>query len=111
MPLISWVMLPALVVVVVVLLLHAVTFTRVDAGALSQLEQNAFEKRVKQADTILFGRFHWALPVGSTDNIDLVHLGKQNTFEFVVYCTIKRTRRPSNVPRLIRMTIEHSGNR
>lgn len=87
-------------------------FTVIDAGSLSQIEQTTFEARVKTADTILFGRFNWAVPISNTDDhLNEIHSFKQNTFEFIVYCTIKRSQKPDNVPRLIGIEIDDVGTR
>jgi hypothetical protein len=59
---------------------------------------------------ILFGRFNWAIPISRNDNFNEVYSFKQNTFEFNVYCTIKKTKKPDNIPRFIRIIIEHNGN-
>ena len=92
------------------LLILIVLVSLVHAGALSQSEQASFEARVKHADTILFGRFNWAIPVSVDGDAQLVHGVRQNAFEFIVYCTIKKIRTPDNVPRVIRVAIEHNGN-
>lgn len=84
-------------------------FTVIDAGTLSQIEQTTFESRVKHAQTILFGRFNWAVPINTNDHLNEIHSFKQNTFEFIVYCTIKKTQKPDNVPRLIGILIDDDG--
>ena len=92
-----------------IILLLIVVFSLVNGGLLLHIEQSRFETRVKQAETILFGRFNWAIPINENDHLNEVHFSKQNTFEFMVYCTIKKTKPPANVPRFIRIIIEHNG--
>ena len=84
-------------------------FTVIDAGTLSQIEQTTFESRVKHAETILFGRFNWAVPINTNDHLIEIHSFKQNTFEFTVYCTIKKSHKPDNVPRSIAILIDDDG--
>ena len=100
-----------LIVVVLSVFLVTVRDSRVDAARLSQLEQSVFESRVRNASTILFGRFNWAMPISPTDNIDLVHSMQQNTFEFTVYCTIKKSQGLDNVSRFLRVMIKKNGKR
>jgi hypothetical protein len=88
-----------------------VVFSLVNGGILLHIEQSIFETRVKQAETILFGRFNWAIPINKNDRLHEVYSPRQNTFEFMVYCTIKKTKPPNNVPRFIRISIEHNGNK
>ena len=93
----------------VIVSLLTLIFPVIDAGTLSQIEQTTFEWRVKHAQTILFGRFNWAVPINKNDRFNEVHSFKQNTFEFTVYCTIKKTKKPDNVPRFIRIVIDDNG--
>ena len=97
-------MLPGCLLIVIVLV------SLVHAGALSPSEHASFEARVKHADTILFGRFNWAIPVSADGDAQLIHDVRQNVFEFVVYCTIKKIRAPDNVLRVIHVAIEHYGD-
>ncbi|CAF3890132.1 unnamed protein product [Rotaria sp. Silwood2] len=80
----------------------------VSAGILLHIEQPTFETRVKHAETILFGRFNWLIPINNNDNLNEVHSSQQNTFEFSVYCTIKKSKAPENVPRFIHVIIKHN---
>lgn len=96
--------------IVIGILLLTVIFSLVNTGILSHIEQPTLETRIKHAETILFGRFNWAIPVNSNDNLNEVYSSQQNTFEFVVYCTIKKSKAPENVPRFLRITITNNGN-
>jgi hypothetical protein len=96
-------------ILIVILLLLSLIFSLVDTAGLLHVEQTRFEARVKHAETILFGRFNWAIPISNNDNFNLVHSTKQNTYEFSVYCTIKKSKTPDNVSRFIRVAIEHNG--
>ncbi|CAF0764236.1 unnamed protein product [Rotaria sp. Silwood1] len=87
--------------------LPTVIFLLVNGGILLHIEQPTFETRVKHAETILFGRFNWLIPINNNDNLNEVHSSQQNTFEFSVYCTIKKSKAPENVPRFIRIIIKH----
>jgi hypothetical protein len=87
-----------------------VIFPLINGGILLHIEQPTFETRVKHAEIILFGRFNWAIPINTNDDLNEVYSFKQNTFEFSVYCTIKKTDKPDNVPRFIRIIIDHNGN-
>ena len=40
----------------------------------SEIEQPNFEIRVKQAETILFGRFNWMVPINNNDHVHQVFL-------------------------------------
>ncbi|CAF1321691.1 unnamed protein product [Adineta ricciae] len=71
-------------------------FSLINVAILLHIEQSTLETRVKHADTILFGRFNWE---------SFVSAEKYNTFEFIVYCTIKKSKPPANVPRSIRVII------
>jgi hypothetical protein len=95
----------------VIILLLIVVFSLVSGGILLHIEQPPFETRVKQSETILFGRFNWAVPINNNDHLNEVYSSEQNTFEFMVYCTIKKSKAPDNVSRFIRITIEHNGNK
>ncbi len=86
-------------------------FPLINSGLLLHIEQPTFETRVKHAEIILFGRFNWAIPINMNDNLQEVYTSKQNTFEFIVYCTIKKTNIPDNVPRVIRMIIDDNGKK
>lgn len=86
-------------------------FPLINCGILLHVEQPTFETRVKHAETILFGRFNWAIPINNNDYLNEVHSSKQNTFEFIVYCTIKKLKMPDNVPRIIRIIIDNNGNK
>ncbi|CAF1464085.1 unnamed protein product [Rotaria magnacalcarata] len=83
-------------------------FSLVSCGILLRIEQPTFETRVKNAETILFGRFNWLIPISSNDNFNEVHSSEQNTFEFIVYCTIKKSKAPENVPRFLRIIITNN---
>ncbi|CAF0815885.1 unnamed protein product [Adineta steineri] len=89
-------------------ILLTMIFSLINAGMLLHVEQPTFETRVKHAETILFGRFNWAIPISNNDHLNDVYSNKQNTFEFIVYCTIKKSKAPDNVSRYIRVTIEHN---
>lgn len=93
-----------------VILALIVIFSDAHAVHPTPIEHDAFEKRVKQADTIIFGRFHWLLPIGKIDGIDSVHATQQDTFEFIVYCTMKNKKSPNNIPHVIVVTIEDYGS-
>jgi hypothetical protein len=82
-----------------------IIFPLINSGILS-----IFERRVQHAETILFGRFNWAIPINTNDYLNEVYSSKQNTFEFSVYCTIKKSQTPDNVPRFIRIIIDDNGN-
>ncbi len=86
-------------------------FPLINSGLLLHIEQPTFETRVKHAEIILFGRFNWAIPINMNDNLQEVYTSKQTTFEFIVYCTIKKTNIPDNVPRVIRMIIDDNGKK
>jgi hemerythrin superfamily protein len=86
-------------------------FPLINSASLLHIEQPTFETRVEHAETILFGRFNWAIPINNNDNLHEVYSSKQNTFEFIVYCTIKKSKIPDNVPRFIRIIIDHDGNK
>jgi len=86
-------------------------FPSINSGILLHIEKPTFETRVKHAETILFGRFNWAIPINNDDDLNKVHYFKQNTFEFSVYCTIKKSQAPDNVSRFIRIIIDHNGNK
>lgn len=88
-----------------------VIFPLMKGNILSHIEQSTFELRVKQAETILFGRFHWTMPINHNDRENEVYANKQDTFEFIVYCTIKKSKAPENVPRFIRILISDSGKK
>lgn len=90
-------------------LLLTMIFPLINGNILSRIEQPAFELRVKQAETILFGRFLWMIPINHNDLENIVHATKQDTFEFSVYCTIKKSKAPENVPRVIRILIPDTG--
>ncbi|CAF4096223.1 unnamed protein product [Rotaria socialis] len=83
-------------------------FSLVSSGILLHIEQPTFETRVKNAETILFGRFNWLIPISSNDNFNEVYSSEQNTFEFIVYCTIKKSKAPENVPRFLRIIITNN---
>ena len=76
-------------------------FSLINVVILLHIEQLTLETRVKHADTILFGRFNWE---------SFVSAEKYSTFEFIVYCTIKKSKPPANVPRSIRVIISDNGN-
>ena len=92
------------------ILVFILVFDHSHPAVLSRIEQTAFETRVKQADTILFGKFNWDISLDQNDDIDQIYSPKQDTFEFIVYCTIKKTGGSTNVPHLIRIIIEDAGN-
>ncbi|CAF0892178.1 unnamed protein product [Rotaria sordida] len=83
-------------------------FSLVNCGILLHIEQPTFETRVKHAETILFGRFNWLIPINNNDNLNEVHSLQQDTYEFIVYCTIKKSNAPENVPHFIRIIIKHN---
>jgi len=97
--------------ILIAIILLTMVFSLVNAGILLQIEQPTFETRVKHARTILFGRFNWAIPISYNDDINEVYSSQQNTFEFIVYCTIKTNKTYENVPRFIRIIIEHKGTK
>jgi hypothetical protein len=97
-------------ILLVIFSLLTMIFPLINGGILLHIEQPTFETRVKKADMILFGRFNWAIPINNNDDLNEVYLSKQNTFEFTVYCTIKKTKKPDNIPRFIRIIIEDNGN-
>lgn len=97
--------------ILIAIILRTMIFSLVNADILLHIEQSTFETRVKHAETILFGRFNWAIPISNNDKLLEVYPLKQNTFEFIVYCTIKKSNAPDNVPRVIRITIEHNGTK
>ncbi|UJR35228.1 hypothetical protein I4U23_027993 [Adineta vaga] len=76
-----------------------IVFSLINVVILLHIEQSTFETRVKHADTILFGRFNWAIPLQTE---------RQNIFEFIVYCTIKKSKSPVNVPRSIQIIISNN---
>ncbi len=98
-----------LLIFLVISLCLTLRFPSINTALFSHIEQPTFEARVKRAETILFGRFNWAVPINTNDRLHQVHSSKQNTFEFLVYCTIKQRKTPDNVPRTIRILIDHQG--
>lgn len=85
-------------------------FPLVTSGILLQIEQQNFEQRIKHADTILFGRFNWVLPMNDNNDYNQVHASRQTIYEFIVYCTIKKSKVPENVSHFIRIIIKDNGN-
>ncbi len=93
-----------------IFLILTMIFSLINCGILSHIEQSIFEQRVKHAEIILFGRFNWAIPINNNDYLNKVYSSKQNTFEFSIYCTIKKSKIPNNVPRFIHIIIDDNGN-
>ena len=81
-----------------------IIFSSINGHSLSHIEYIKFEKYVKNVETILFGRFNWKLSINHFNEV------YYNTYGFMVYCTIKKSKLPDNVPYYIYITIKDNSN-